>query len=123
MCICTCNSNRCIHVCTCNTNGCLCTCNTNGCICPCNTNGCICTCNTNGYTICIFVHVILIGVYMYVHAILIGVCKLIRQANKEKCLDWAEKNLLGAIKDEFKNVILTDECFVMLAIEGSAIET
>ena len=41
-------------------------------------------------------------------------CQLIRQANKEKRLDWAEKNLQAALKDEFKDVIWTDECSVML---------
>ena len=41
-------------------------------------------------------------------------CQLIRDVNKVKRLEWAQKNLQAALRNEFTDVVWTDECTVML---------
>ena len=41
-------------------------------------------------------------------------CQLIRDANKEKRLEWAEENLTAASKDRFTDVVWTDEASIRL---------
>ena len=41
-------------------------------------------------------------------------CQLIREANKVKRLEWAQKHLQTVLRNEFTDVVCTDECTVML---------
>jgi hypothetical protein len=41
-------------------------------------------------------------------------CQLIREQNKTKRLEWAQRNLATALNDGFKDVIWTDETTVQL---------
>ena len=41
-------------------------------------------------------------------------CQLIREVNKAKRLEWAQKHLQEALNNDFKDVLWTDECSVML---------
>ena len=41
-------------------------------------------------------------------------CQLIREANKQKRLRWAQDNLQAALTDDFKDVVWTDETTVQL---------
>ena len=40
--------------------------------------------------------------------------QLIREANKVKRLEWAQKHLQTALRNEFTDMVWTDECIVML---------